>query len=114
MVASSPSSETYLLTRQMPPAPLTINNVPMSSTFVDSERLDSQRRARQTCATPPARPRKADADLLADHAAGRAERGDPHQPAAIQRRFTVKSSAVRLSDGTGIAVTDSCVLSVNA
>jgi hypothetical protein len=28
--------------------------------------------------------------------------------------FRLKSRAVTLSDGTGIAVTDSCVLSVNA
>ena len=40
--------------------------------------------------------------------------GGPHQPAAIQRDFSVKSMAVTLSDGAGIAVTESCVLSVNA
>ena len=114
MVASSPSIDTYRLTRQMPPTPLTISSAPTSSTLVDSDRLDSQRFTRQTCATAPARPRKAmpmsfpTTPLAEPIAAARTS------PPRYSDDFRLKSRAVTLSDGTGIAVTESCVLSVNA
>src|SRR6185369_3249636 len=83
MVASSPSTDTCSLIRQMPPAPLTIRMVPIRTMLVDSDAgRAATRRADLHHAARTAD--EAGADLLADDPAGGPQRGDPHQTAAVQ------------------------------
>src|SRR3954467_4409169 len=89
--------------RQIPPAPLTmISSAPANRTLLDSDRLESQRRAGQSWTTPPARPTRGrarplpparaapaqmGADLLAAAAADGSDARRAHQPAAVERRL---------------------------